>query len=320
MPKIDELLETISAQLSKRHNHAIERTQDAWWMLEAITGKSEARLLAQREVLLTSEQQETLDRWLDLHVNKYEPLQYLIGSTPFNDVEILCEPPILIPRPETEEWVINLIELLNPLTKQVAPAQPFKILDLCAGSGCIAIALAKAFPMFQIVATDINPQAIDLIKKNIEQNKIHNVTIYKADLFDGIPKTELFDLIVSNPPYISEKDWQGLDPSVKNWEDKAALTGGPDGLAIIKRIIEEAKFWLRGIEEVPSVMKPPFIVKDTISDHVTERSLRIPKLVVEMDYYQGHTIQVWLELHGYINISIKKDLEGKDRVICASRI
>ncbi len=297
MPKIDELLGSITERLTHRHRDAVERTQDAWWMLEAITKKSEAQLLAQREIVLTAAQQETLERWLDLHVNKKEPIQYLIGSTPFNDIDILCEPPVLIPRPETEEWVINLITLLKPIVKHLSPQEPFRILDLCAGTGCIAIALAKAFPSFEIVATDINPQALALIKKNITHNSVYNVKLYEADLFDGIPKTEMFDLIVSNPPYISESDWAGLDDSVKNWEDQRALVGGNDGLSIIRRIIEETKFWLK-----------------------THADVRLPQLVLEMDYYQGPTIKGWLELNGYNDIAIKKDLEGKDRVIYANRV
>jgi release factor glutamine methyltransferase len=291
MKNVQELIARISGCLSCRHpKDSVACQQDAWWILEAITGKTEAQLLAHGTIELSHEEEEKLERWMQLHIDEHMPLQYLIGWVPFCDVKIVVAPPTLIPRPETEEWTFKLIQQLRGYKEK------FTVLDLCAGTGCIAIAIAKACPQADVYAVDISDEAIALIKKNCEQNLVNNVTIIQSDLFDEL-SSKSFDLIVTNPPYIAPEEWSSLDTSVTQWEDKRALIAADHGLEIIKRIIAHGKQFI----------KP----------HSWLREHHVKQLRIEIGYAQGPVVSKLLAQAGYTNISVEKDLEGKDRVVCA---
>jgi release factor glutamine methyltransferase len=289
--EISQLITAIAQQLAQRHPHDIvTRQQDAWWILEAITQKTEAQILAQKDFVLTRQQEIELEKWIDLHVNHAAPIQYLIGWVPFDDVQIFTRPPVLIPRPETEEWVIKLTEKLRAIKT------PLNILDIGAGSGCISISLAKALPHSKIYAVDISDEALQLIKENVAHNRVQNMYVLKSDLFAQLPKMH-FDLIVSNPPYIAPEEWHTLAPSVTKWEDKRALLGGKQGLEIINQIIEQTKIWLK--------------------QNGLMQQNNIPQLVLEIGYQQGAAVKKLCIDAGYTDVTIEKDLEGKDRVIYA---
>lgn len=287
--KIDSLIREIEKLLSPLSEDTMLCQQYAWWTLQAITGKDQAHLLAQDEITLTKKQEETLHDWIDRMVNQDEPIQYLLGAVPFNDLEILVQPPTLIPRPETEEWVINLIAELKKLKNK-----NITILDLCSGTGCIALAIAKALPTSTVFATDISEEAILLAKHNAQHNKISNVTFVHTDLFDALPTDTLFDIIVSNPPYISMSEYEELDASVSTWEDPQALVAADEGLAIINEVIE--------------------IAPDFLKDNAEMKQLNIPQLIIEIGYTQGHKTIDLLHSFGFKEAKILKDLEGKDRV------
>jgi len=288
METVAQIIIAIAQRLAQRHPHDIvARQQDAWWMLEAITHKTEAQLLAHKDFKLSDKEAAELDKWIDMHVNHAAPIQYLIGWVPFDEVKILTRPPVLIPRPETEEWVINLIEQLEKVTT------PLTILDIGAGTGCIAIALAHALPHAQVYAADISQESLKLAAENIRYNQIKNVTLVASDLFAQLPKMK-FDLIVSNPPYIAPSEWQTLAPSVTQWEDKRALLADDEGLAIIGAIAEQAPGWLR----------------DTVPNN-------LPQVVIEFGYRQGPAVQKLFSEAGYRAVEIRQDLEGKDRVVYA---
>jgi release factor glutamine methyltransferase len=290
--KVDDLIYTIMDRLKIVHRDMVVRQQDAWWILQAITNNSEAELLAHDNITLTKEQYHTLQTWLTEHIEHAKPLQYILGTVPFNDVELLVEPPILIPRPETEEWCYKLIERLSNVK-----LQQLAIIDVCTGTGCIALALAKVLPQATIYATDSSPQAIALAQKNAEHNAIKNVTFIHGDLFGALPTDRTFDLIVGNSPYIADHEWQTLSPSVTHWEDKNALLGGEDGLQIMRKIITQAHYFLNPLSE---------LVKNNI-----------PQLVLEIGYNQGATVKELLTQAQFTKITIEKDLEGKDRVAWA---
>lgn len=293
MTKVLDLVHQITNKLAKvHHDNPQEQQQDAWWMLEKITGTTTAELIAHDTLDLTKEQQKQLDEWLHLHIDKHMPLQYILGTVPFNGLEILTEPPVLIPRPETEEWTIKLCNNLAQLSHK-----KITVLDIGAGTGCIALSLAKTLPESQVYATDITRAALELTQKNAQHNTITNVTVIRSDLFTDIPQTLKFDLIVSNPPYIDLRQWPLLNKSVTKWEDKHALLAGRDGLEVIKKIIAHAKPWLS--------KNPEF------------KTLGIPQLVIEIGYQQGNAVHELLEQAGFNNIRIENDLEGKDRVACA---
>ena len=289
MKTVQEVLSIIMKCLSCRHpNDTIARQQDAWWIIEAITGKTEAQIIAAKNFTITDEQHDRILRWLELHIDERMPLQYLIGWVPFGEVKIITRPPILIPRPETEEWTLKLIEQLRTVHR------PLTILDLCAGTGCIAIALAKAFPVATVYATDINPAAIELIKENCENNQVANVHAVQSDLFTDLRQDLVFDLIVSNPPYIAQAEWASLDSSVTEWEDKRALVAGDTGLSIIEQIIAQAPRW------------------------TAPAQASMPQLVMEIDINQAAQVQKLYTAAGYHHVKVVKDLEGKDRTVWGS--
>jgi release factor glutamine methyltransferase len=265
-------------------------TQYAWWLIEAITGKKEIELISQKEINWHEKNQQKLDDALHKLINKDMPLQYILGVWPFGDLEIKVKPPVLIPRPETEEWTLNLINQLKPCTDQ-----KLTILDLCTGSGCIALALAKALPKAFVYGTDISDHALMLAKQNAQHNHIKNVEFLYSDLFNQIPKEFKFDLIVGNPPYIAPKEWSTLEKSVTEWEDKQALVAPDNGLAVIKKIIDGA----------PRYIKP----NDILKKHA------VAQLVLEIDIDQASVIVEYMKQHNYTHINVYKDLEGKDRVV-----
>jgi len=264
--------------------------QYAIWILQAICNTSMAELLAQKTLMLSPEQQQTIDEWLHKLIDEKMPLQYLLGSVPFANLDILVEPPILIPRPETEEWSLKVIEQMKLLdNKKVL------ILDLATGSGCIALALASQLPQAAVVATDIAEKALELAEKNREHNALHNVTFIQSDLFEALPQDIQFDLIVCNPPYISFEEFKTLDETVTKWEDYGALVADDNGLAIIKKIIAQAPQFIQTNNEM--------------------KQKKIPQLVIEIGYDQGAAVQKIMKESGYNNILIHKDLEQKDRFV-----
>ncbi len=282
------LAQQIAQELQKKYQDQFLCTQYAWWALAAITEQSKTDLLMQRKITLTQEQCDTLNSWVKSQVEHHIPLQYLLGSVPFIDCDILVEPPVLIPRPETEGWCLELIKDLEQM-----PHHDFRILDLCTGSGCIAIALAKTFPQAQIYASDISDQALALAQKNADRNEV-SINLISSDLFASIPKDLIFDIIISNPPYVSEHEWRQLDPSVKTWEDTIALVAPDNGLGLIKQIITESIAFLDKNSEMASY--------------------DIPQLIIEIGQTQGESVKKAFEKAGYKNVEIKKDEYGNDRI------
>ena len=205
---------------------------EAWWLLESITNLSKEQLLTKKNAL-TEQEIIKIDTTIKKINDESIPLAYLIGHVPFGEITVEVQAPILIPRPETEEWVYALIEKLQPEKEKITT-----ILDLGTGSGCIALALAHAFPQAQVVASDINPKALELAEQNARKNNIKNITFIESDLFKNIPQKS-FDLIVSNPPYIAPRYKKTLSDSVINWEDHGALFAAKEGLELIEKIIQQ---------------------------------------------------------------------------------
>jgi len=289
-----DIIKQLEGKLDLRYPDPTLRRQTAWWMLEAISKIDKAHLIAQERISLSEQQQKALDNWIHLQIHQHMPLQYLLGSVPFDALEILVEPPILIPRPETEEWCMHIIHQLQKLN-----TQELTILDLCSGTGCIALALGHAFPQATIYALDISAQAITLGRKNAQHNAITNVTFIESDLFSMVPTSLQFDLIVTNPPYIPNEQWQELDLSVTKWEDPGALIADDHGLAIIKQIITQA----------------PRYLKSTSPLH----EKNIPQFVMEIDSPQAPVVSQLMHNAGFTHIVIKKDLEAKDRIVVGSK-
>ncbi|MGH8914353.1 MAG: peptide chain release factor N(5)-glutamine methyltransferase [Acidimicrobiia bacterium] len=165
-----------------------------------------------------------------------EPLQYLEGTAAFGPLDLLVDERVLIPRPETE----GLFELATRMVRT-----PEVIVDLCTGSGALALAMKGFFPSAAVFATDISPDAIEVATYNRYKTG-HQVYLAEGDLFDPLPTAilGLVDLIVANPPYVAEVDFDGLPRDVQR-EPKMALVAGPTGLEVIQRIGASAVAWLR---------------------------------------------------------------------------
>ena len=204
-----------------------------------------------------------------------EPIQYILGSIDFLGLTIKVGHGVLIPRPETELLAEEAIRFsrkdTNPpfppfskggqggITESEQSPTLLRFLDLCTGSGCLALALARAFPDALVYGTDSEEAAISYAEENARTNGIENVLFLKGSLFEPIEKhfavpgeRPVFDIIVSNPPYIRRDDLKKLQPEVKDWEPIPALDGGEDGLDFYREIISGAGTYLRKTRD-PSV-------------------------------------------------------------------
>ncbi|UJD02158.1 peptide chain release factor N(5)-glutamine methyltransferase [Streptococcus oralis] len=209
----------------------------------------------------------------------YKPAQYIIGHADFFGMQLKVDERVLIPRPETEE----LVELI--LTEN--PEEQIRVLDIGTGSGAIALALAKNRPDWSVTAVDISQDALDLATENA---KIQNLQIFfkKSDCFTEI--SEKYDIIVSNPPYISREDESEVGLNVLHSEPHLALFADEDGLAIYRRIAEGAKDYL----------------KDG------------GKIYLEIGYKQGQSVPALFRKHlPEKRVRTLKDQFGQDRMVVA---
>ncbi len=159
-----------------------------------------------------------------------EPLQYVLGEAAFADLILKVDRRALIPRPETEE--------LLELGIAACAGEPAAVLDLGTGSGALALALAKRFPGARVTAVDADPQALDLARENAAALElVPRVRFLESDWFSALPEEERFDLIVANPPYLTEAEIVSAQPEVANHEPRHALIAGPDGLDCLRVIL-----------------------------------------------------------------------------------
>ncbi len=209
---------------------------------------------------------------------KHIPLQYIINKQNFYGLDLYVNESVLIPRYDTE----NIVDCI---VKDFEGSKDISVLDLCTGSGCIAISLKKN-GFEKVFALDISDKALEVAKHNAY---IHNadITFIKSDLYKELPNDIRFDLIVSNPPYIRTGEIEKLDDEVKDFEPKLALDGGKDGLDFYKKILNLSK---------------DFINKNG-------------SLYFEIGYDQAKNVIDLAKKEGYYNIKIIKDLSGKDRGI-----
>ena len=190
---------------------------------------------------------------------------------------------VLIPQPDTEtlvERAIGIIKDVQPTTENI------DVLDMCTGSGAVAVSIAKLCKNTKICALDISDEALEIAKKNALANEV-NVDFFKSDMFENIPKEVKFDLIVSNPPYIKENVISTLSKDVQN-EPHIALSGGIDGLDFYRIIANNAYRYLK----------------------------KHGKVIVEIGYDQAESVKnIFAQTHQYDKIRCIKDLSGNDRVI-----
>ncbi|MHC4206861.1 MAG: peptide chain release factor N(5)-glutamine methyltransferase [Planctomycetota bacterium] len=221
----------------------------------------------------------------------HEPVAYLTGKTEFYSLELDISSDCLIPRPETELLVQRAIEFLR--TRSGIQY----VCDLCTGSGCIAVTIAKNFPEARVTATDISAATLEVAAQNVEKHQLNKqVRLLCGDLFEPIIQhldVKQFDLIVCNPPYVSTAEYEKLDKNVKDYEPASALLAGADGLDVYYRIIEK----------VDEFLKPG------------------ASLMLEIGYAQGPAVRKLLEQTGaFAEIKIEKDYHNNDRIAIATKV
>ena len=236
-----------------------------------------------------------------------EPTQYLTGKQEFWGLEFEVTPSVLIPRPETEHVVEVALERLGPRgikidLKTGAPSPPLRIADVGTGSGCLAVALAHELPHAEIFATDVSAPALAVAKRNAMRHGVADrVQFLESDLLSVLPhdsqftnhESRLFDLIVSNPPYIGRNEADLLPREVRDHEPNLALFPGPTGVEIYARLIEQ----------VGSLLHPGGI------------------LVLELGHDSAiHVRKIFATDSGWTNVSLTNDLAGIPRVIAAERL
>ena len=209
------------------------------------------------------------------------PVQYITGKAYFMGLEFHVTPDVLIPRFDTEVLTEHALKLINSKSH---------VLDICTGSGCIAVAVSVLGKPESVTASDISPAALRIASENAEQNGAGDIKFVESDLYDNIEGN--FDIILSNPPYIASSVIESLDSEVKDHEPRLALDGSCDGLLFYRRLISGA-----GKHLVPDGF-----------------------IMMETGYDQGKAVADMLYENKFADIKVIKDLAGLDRVVCGRRI
>ena len=254
-----------------------ESKVDAWILFSEAFHISRAQYLMKRneEVTLDTQQYKT---WLEQR-KKRIPLQYILNKASFMGYDFYVNEDVLIPRQDTEVLVEQALDELKSYKNP-------KVLDMCTGSGCIAISIALIMNL-QVTAVDISKKALEIVEKNCKKLSCTKVDLIQSNLFDKIDKK--FEMIISNPPYIPTKVIEGLEPEVKDFEPKLALDGSEDGLEFYRRLaIDSKKYLVQG-----------------------------GSLLMEIGCEQAKDVRHLLEVNGYTDILVIKDLANLDRVIKA---
>lgn len=267
----DELLKWGTKKLAKEE--IADAALDAWYLLAFVSGLTRAEFFLKKEELAL---QEDTTRYQVLIEKRaaHIPLQHLTREQEFMGLSFFVNDKVLVPRQDTE----CLVERTLPFVKDK------RVLDMCTGSGCIAISLALLGKPAFCMGADYSKEALLVAQKNAKDLQAE-VTFVQGDLFENVEG--IFDVIVSNPPYIPPKVIETLSPEVKEHEPYMALDGGEDGLLFYRRIAKEAKA------------------------HLAEHA----GLFLEIGCEQGLAVSNLLESEGYREVMVYKDYAGKDRIV-----
>ncbi len=280
---VAEALRAASATLEAAHS--LSPRLDAELLLADALGVRREDLFAAPERPLERDEAarfETLVR----RRQKQEPVAYILGRRAFRTIELEVNDNTLIPRPETE----TLVEVcLEKLADRAAP-EPF-ILDIGTGSGAIALAIAEEHPTARVVATDVHPAPLDVARRNARRLGLEDrVTLLVSDVFDDLPPGLRFDLIVSNPPYVTSEALRRLRVEVRGYEPHVALRADEGGMEFYRRIVPQAPGWL------------------------------VPGGVLAVEIAEHKTVEVISEFAAadrYEQIDVRDDLGGLPRVVVA---
>ena len=251
---------------------------EAKQIIKHITGYSNSQILMKYNEKLTEFQENNLTVIIKQRQVRY-PLQYILGKWDFFGRSFFVGPGVLIPRPDTETVIECCKEALKGKEKP-------QILDLCSGTGCIGITLGAELKESKVICLEKYMEAIDYIIKNIAHNESFNVTPLQGDVFEGTAADGKYDLIVSNPPYVTAHEMTQLQPELA-FEPETALLGGEDGLDFYRVITEK--------------------YKGALSEGGT--------LLFEIGAAQGEAVARIMKEQGFTNVEIRKDLAKNDRVV-----
>jgi release factor glutamine methyltransferase len=260
---------------------------DAEHLLAHVAGVGRLQLYLQHDRLLTGAELDGFRPLLRRRAAR-EPLQYILGRQPFRELDLEVSPAVLIPRPETELLVGEVLEWASAQTRTDLTA-----LDVGTGSGAIALSLAIEGTFASVLATDVDEGALDVARRNRDSAALaERVELRLGALFEPVRAGERFDVVVSNPPYVADSEAGALEPEVADWEPRGALFGGPDGLGVLRGLVEGA----------PEV-------------------LRVDGLLgLEVGAGQAGPVLRMLENTGkYRDLKSRRDYSGKERIVLARR-
>ncbi len=262
-----------------------EAEENARLLLEEYYGLKRIDLLADPERAVDESKHDEFREALERRKNR-EPIQHILGKTVFMGLEFKITQDVLIPRPDTEILVEEVLKNLNDGNR---------ILDLCTGSGCILISLLKYSNGTEGVGVDISPAALGIANDNAKSILGERAEFICGDLFEPVeemaPEDSKFDIIVSNPPYIKTDVIKTLEPEVKDHEPMIALDGLNNGLYFYEKIIPEA----------PKYLSPGGM------------------MFFEIGYDQGEAVRGLMEKEGYVDVNVVKDYSGLDRVVYGTK-
>lgn len=268
----------------KLEESAAEIQQLGFMVMEHELGLSTTEILMEKEVEISPDIQNKLGV-IAQRLNDHEPIQYVLGDEEFLGKRFLVSPAVLIPRPETEELVKQV-----PFPSATGEETTVRILDIGTGSGCIAISLKSLIPHAEVYATEISDEALTIVQKNIERLE-PQVKLIKHDILnENIPIKDV-DIIVSNPPYVTQQEKKSMQQHVLDYEPHVALfVPDTDPLIFYKAIASRGKL----------VLKPG------------------GKVVVEINALYGNETVSVFESENYADVALIKDMNGKDRFIIAT--
>lgn len=238
--------------------------------------------LLNQSMPLSEEEEKKVNSYFEAIQKRSEkiPLQYITGEQNFCGLDFYVNENVLIPRLDTEVLVEKILEYEEPGQR---------VMDMCTGSGCIAITLQK-LGGFQVMAVDISEEALTLARKNAQRNQAQ-VTFFQSNMFEQLSNTSKVDVIVSNPPYIESKVVDELDDEVKKYEPRLALDGMEDGLHFYRILAREGKRFLN----------------------------EGGRLYIEIGFDQAEAVKEIFGAQGFLDIQVYKDLAGLDRVVAMHR-
>lgn len=263
-----------------------EARREAGSLLAYVLGRDRSFILGHADDEITPEELERFIEVLEMRA-RGKPLQYITGHQEFYGLDFEVTSDVLIPRPETELLVEAALKMLEGISSP-------SICDVGTGSGCIAIILVHHHPNARTLAIDVSPVALEIARRNAARHSVSDrIAFVRSDCFASVEQPEtLFDLIVSNPPYVAESALEGLQREVRDFEPRVALEAGPDGLSIIRRLLTESEHFV----------KP--------GGH----------LLFEIGFDQHESVEQLIERDVWKLIDIHQDLQGIPRTVALEKV